>query len=282
MNKTIPIYTTQNIDRIVRRKDYDHLGADKLLVTWFGRTIQGEGPFAGRTAVFLRLAGCNFGDKQDHCAWCDTSFQFDKGTAYDFNDLSYELTQLPGYSATDILVVTGGEPTLQQNLLDYVLIVQESKMFAAVQVETNGTQAAFFQGIDSIEGSFEVEADEWNSGYVRPSIVVSPKASTKAGRIPEPAEVVRRYANSFKFVLSADPNDAQHTIPEWAHRLTCPVYVSPMAVYAKPYEGEVSSIWTPGLIDFERTSRNYAYTAEYALKHNLRVSIQQHLFLGVA
>lgn len=43
-NKVIPIYTTQNVDRIIRRKDYDEFGASKLLVTSFFRTIQGEGP----------------------------------------------------------------------------------------------------------------------------------------------------------------------------------------------------------------------------------------------
>jgi len=33
-------------------------------------TIQGEGPFAGKPAVFLRLAGCNL-----RCFFCDTDFE---------------------------------------------------------------------------------------------------------------------------------------------------------------------------------------------------------------
>lgn len=32
-------------------------------------TIQGEGPYSGRTAVFIRLSGCNLA-----CSFCDTEF----------------------------------------------------------------------------------------------------------------------------------------------------------------------------------------------------------------
>ena len=32
-------------------------------------TIQGEGPFAGRPAIFIRLAGCNL-----QCPGCDTEY----------------------------------------------------------------------------------------------------------------------------------------------------------------------------------------------------------------
>ena len=36
-------------------------------------TIQGEGPFAGETAVFVRLAGCNL-----QCPLCDTDYTSDR------------------------------------------------------------------------------------------------------------------------------------------------------------------------------------------------------------
>ena len=36
-------------------------------------SLQGEGFHTGKSAFFLRLAGCNVG-----CAWCDTKHSWDK------------------------------------------------------------------------------------------------------------------------------------------------------------------------------------------------------------
>lgn len=272
MSKVIPI-VTQNVDRIVRRKDYEQF-EDKLLVTSFFRTIQGEGPYAGHPAVFLRLAGCNFGDKSDHCAWCDTSFQFDNGKTFDFMALAYELTHLEGYRETDILVITGGEPTLQPRLLSFINGM--SDLFKRVQIETNGTQAAFFQDLETYEEAIDAPAT-----LKRPSIVISPKASTKAGRTPELSQIALRYASCLKFVITSDPEDPQHEIPEWAFEAAkqygTPIYVSPMAVYKRPYSGEVSSIWDGSLINQGATAANYAYAAQYAMKQGLLLSLQTHL-----
>jgi 7-carboxy-7-deazaguanine synthase len=277
--KTIPI-VVQNIDRNIRRHDYDQFDGKLLVTSWF-RTIQGEGPYAGRPAVFLRLAGCNLGSKQDLCAWCDTSFQFDKGTAFEFSDLMMELTSLPGYNEKDILVVTGGEPTLQDSLLDFISGVGD--MFARVQVETNGTQAAFFKQMEDMEESLGDEPEEMLP-YVRPSIVVSPKGSTVAGRIPEPSPLVLRYASCLKFVVTAEEDDPHHTVPEWAvnyHNEGGIVYVSPMCQYLRAYTGEISSIWDATLVNQEATARNYEYAARYAMENNFYLSLQTHLFTAI-
>ncbi|HEY6020017.1 MAG TPA: 7-carboxy-7-deazaguanine synthase QueE, partial [Candidatus Paceibacterota bacterium] len=42
---------------------------ESFLVKDIFYTIQGEGPYAGRPAVFVRLGGCNL-----RCAFCDTDF----------------------------------------------------------------------------------------------------------------------------------------------------------------------------------------------------------------
>jgi organic radical activating enzyme len=58
-----------NVDEDVGRRDYVDLLYNQLRVTKIFKTIQGEGPFAGRVAVFVRLSGCNLGSKRS-CPWC--------------------------------------------------------------------------------------------------------------------------------------------------------------------------------------------------------------------
>lgn len=259
---------TVNIDRIVRRRDFD--GHTGLKVTSMFRTIQGEGPFAGYPAVFLRLAGCNFGDKSPDsaCKWCDTFFSIDKGVDWDLSELLKALTSLEGYSKSDILVVTGGEPTLQHNLIEFMRMV--TSHFRMIQIETNGTQGSFFSDT------------RFDSVAYRVYTVVSPKAIYKAGTIPKPADVVLGCADCLKFVLSAEEGP-HHELPEWALALRgeIPIYVSPMAVYLRAPDSEVASIWDDTLINRVDTAANYAYAAQYAMKHNLLLSLQTHLFTAV-
>lgn len=109
-------------------------------------TIQGEGKWAGRAAVFMRFAGCNQwnGIPADRakgtgaCAmWCDTSFA--KGKPMTIADI---VTRLDGawsqYASpvNKMVVITGGEPCLQ--LDDHLVKVLAGEgWFTAI--ETNGT-----------------------------------------------------------------------------------------------------------------------------------------------
>jgi organic radical activating enzyme len=260
---------TQNIDRIVTRKDFDN--QPKLFVTSIFRTIQGEGPYTGYPSVFVRFAGCNFGNKDPEgaCAWCDTAFQIDKATQYSIEELCAAVCSPVGANMKDVLVITGGEPTLQPLLGAFIKAVAHN--FSAVQLESNGTQAYFY---DQAVGIRQVI-------YPIPlSLVVSPKANEKAGRYGQLSRTVFGNADCLKFVVSADPTSAHHTVPEWA--LThSNVYVSPMAIYKRPYDGEVSSIWDADLIDAEATAANYAYAAQYAMKLNVKLSLQTHLFTSI-
>ena len=256
---------TMNIDRIMKRGDFKD--KETLRVTSFFRTIQGEGPYAGYPAIFLRLSGCNFGDKEDHCSWCDTSFQYDQGKDMTVDEVAAALVSLEGYRPQDILVITGGEPLLQQRLHDLISKCYVDDLFSTVQIETNGTQGYFMANYASLSES-------------SPCFVVSPKASRKLKGYAPISKAVFDTAHCLKFVVSADPDDPQHEVPAWALEHKC-VYVSPMAVYKRPYAGEVSSIWDDDLLDREVTQANYAYAAAYAMKHGLRLSLQTHLFTAV-
>lgn len=109
-------------------------------------TLQGEGAQAGRSAVFLRFAGCNLwsgrqADRytaQGSCArWCDTDFV--GGTRYETAEaLALAVGRAwSGAHAHRLCVCTGGEPLLQ---LDPPLIDALHALGFKVAVETNGTR----------------------------------------------------------------------------------------------------------------------------------------------
>ena len=82
----------------------------------FGPTFQGEGPSAGRLAAFVRLSRCQLA-----CTWCDTPYTWDR-TRYDLGAESRRMTQAEVWHAVKaidagLVVITGGEPLLQQDRL---------------------------------------------------------------------------------------------------------------------------------------------------------------------
>jgi len=147
-----------------------------------------------------------------------------------------------------------------------------------VQIETNGSQAAFFKLIDHPDARDMVD---------KLIVVVSPKATEITGKYTETSRSVLygpQSLTALKFLLSAD-DPCYKEVPLWGREHMSndngPVYVSPIAVYKKPYQGEISSAWDHELIDAEATSRNYSYAAAYAIEHGLNLSIQQHLFCTI-
>lgn len=68
-------------------------------------TIQGEGAHAGRTAYFIRLAGCDVG-----CWWCDVKESWD-AASHPAQTVS-ELVGKVERSGAPLVVITGGEPLL--------------------------------------------------------------------------------------------------------------------------------------------------------------------------
>ena len=74
-------------------------------------SLQGEGLHAGRSAFFIRLAGCNVG-----CPWCDTKHSWPEAAhpRRPLGELAAEATAAAAAGAA-FVVITGGEP-LQQPL----------------------------------------------------------------------------------------------------------------------------------------------------------------------
>lgn len=68
-------------------------------------SVQGEGYHTGKPAFFIRLAGCDVG-----CTWCDVK---ESWNASDHPVLKIkDLAKQAALSGAEIVVVTGGEPTL--------------------------------------------------------------------------------------------------------------------------------------------------------------------------
>ena len=99
-------------------------------------SIQGEGNNAGKPAVFLRIAECNL-----KCVWCDTKYTWDWKN-YDYskevNEMSIkEVRQSLEQFRIRHLVITGGEPLMQQDDLAELVTFLKPEFY--VEVETNGT-----------------------------------------------------------------------------------------------------------------------------------------------
>lgn len=133
-------------------------------------TLQGEGPSLGAPAVFLRLSLCNL-----HCHWCDTPYTWNwektpwshqEGVKFSKAEQIIELSPaevaplISRYSC-DRLVLTGGEPLLQQKDLTKLTGLLPALSF--IEVETNGTQIPDEEFL-AIPTQFNVSPKLSNSG----------------------------------------------------------------------------------------------------------------------
>lgn len=94
-------------------------------------TIQGEGPFAGQPAVFIRLAGCNL-----QCPLCDTEYTAGRQRLSVPVIFDTVLDHAPPGGYRPLIVLTGGEP-FRQNIQPLVQFLLDKGY--RVQIETNGS-----------------------------------------------------------------------------------------------------------------------------------------------
>jgi len=103
-----------------------------LRVTEIFHSLQGEGPDSGVPAVFIRLTGCNV-----RCSFCDTKYAFEEGVSFTLDELVSKVKSLTKDSNTSLIVITGGEPLLQQDKIIQLICELSSDFHFAI--ETNGT-----------------------------------------------------------------------------------------------------------------------------------------------
>jgi len=286
------------LNEIVGKKYFEDAG-DKLFVTSVFYTMQGEGPYRGMPALFVRLAKCNLG-----CSWCDAFF--DDGDWMTVEEVilagvleveKYYDNNVPeGIWDRMVFVVTGGEPSLQKikPLLEYA-----SEKFGATQIESNGV--------------FAPDVPD------RTTVVISPKCNEKVDislgfkryiptKYMEPNKDTLARADCLKFIVEdQDEFDSPYqSIPDWAHEwhkeTGRDIYISPMNIYNKEPEkakairagknkmdleerstvDEVVSWWEKDLFNMDANQKNHEHAARYALDHGYIFQMQLHLFASFA
>jgi len=287
-------------NEIIGKKYFKDAPADSLFVTSMFFTLQGEGPYAGMPALFIRLAKCNL-----DCSFCDTFFDdgdwmtFDEiekkmyATINDFWNKQGKATPAWANNGVNsypgvVLVMTGGEPLLQENITEFMR--QQLTQFKAVQVESNGIP--------------ETQVPEGVT------LVCSPKCIEKnsvAVKYLAPSNTILDRADCLKFVMTADADSPYNQIPVWAHewKRANPhkeIYCSPMNVYnsfpqkikllraekgtitmaERSTVDEVISFWEPNLLDLKANQANHEYTGRYCVEHGLKLNLQMHLYASLA
>lgn len=117
-------------------------------------SLQGEGRWMGRPAVFVRMSGCNL-----KCPFCDTDFRGYREMSAD--DILSKCLEEGGECR--FIVLTGGEPSLQ---VDEQLIATLHQAGYYLSMETNGTHAVP-EGIDWVTCSPKVDFTEGGELVVR-------------------------------------------------------------------------------------------------------------------
>lgn len=150
-------------------------------------SVQGEGFYLGRSALFIRLPGCNLA-----CPWCDTKHNEERPVTIT------DIQHMARSQSSKLAVITGGEPLLNMTILGIIDVLKREGFYIAC--ETNGTRPP-------------VEGLNW--------ITCSPKREANYEVNSELAERV----NEYKFIVDEDfdfenvrkigPRHVCWLVPEW-------------------------------------------------------------------
>ncbi len=219
-----------------------------LIVSEVFKSLQGEGPRIGTPSLFVRLGGCNL-----RCEFCDTKYasfaEFSKEwKSYTIDELVSITHSLRGRVSN--LVITGGEPLLQQKVLKLFLGKVQS-FFSSIEIETNGTLVP--EELIEIYGiNFNVSVKLSNSGL------------DYANRINEGAiEIFANLENAyFKFVVKSREDFEE--VKELAEKF----YISTQKIFVMPLSGSLK--------DLESVAKEIA---ELCIEYGFRYSDRLHLRL---
>jgi 7-carboxy-7-deazaguanine synthase len=221
--------------------------AEGFLLKELFYTIQGEGPWAGYPAIFVRFAGCNL-----RCTFCDTDFEGGEGMSA--AALAGRIQKLIDSTGCYRIVLTGGEPMLQplaQLLENY--LPDPRVIF---QIETAGT-------VMPVMG---------HKAMRRLSIVCSPKT-------PQIHHLVEDNAQAFKYIIRVGELSPEDGLPTHS--------TQPGGAAQKLYrpKGQWRAIYVQpcdeGVGEEEKTRMNHQAAAAVAMRYGYRLSVQVHKIVGL-
>lgn len=225
-------------------------------------TLQGEGPYAGVPALFIRLAGCNLA-----CHFCDTEFESKVDEKRGVFEVAEQIERDFSPEQRKFVVLTGGEP-MRQNFMPLLglLFASGTKL---VQIETAGTL-----WVDGLEKYIEV--GEHDPGV---DIVCSPKT-------PRVNINIRAYCCHWKYIIRAGEL-GEDGLPrrgtQMATRDSLSHIFRPVDAFADLPEEARGTIWVSPCDDYdpEKNAANLKAAVESAMKHGYRLSLQVHKIAGV-
>ena len=210
-------------------------------------TIQGEGPFAGCPAVFVRLAGCTL-----QCPFCDTDYTTGRYVAT-VSELLKTIAVCEYQQWEPLIVLTGGEP-LRQNVVPFVRAATDEGYH--VQIETNG--------VCPIDMQLQHLCD-----YRAVTIVCSPKTSSVHA-------TTNTYVRVWKYVVEEGkiaPDDGL-PIASLGMKQRCarpPSNVRHHNIYIQPLDSG----------DKQRNLANCEAAVEVCRRFGYRLCLQQHKMLNL-
>lgn len=220
-------------------------------------TLQGEGPFTGVPAVFVRLAGCNL-----QCPQCDTEYTLGRRMMHPVEVVS-AVSAKPLHDG-GLVVITGGEPFRQPYQLSKLVDALLDAGYY-IQIETNGTLPV----PEGIRPYCKVHVST-----VGPRRGVYVVLSPKTGKAHE--DTVSR-ACCFKYVLAAGSAHPDDGLPLSALQHSCKPHLArppswwDRPVYVQPADEQ----------DKQRNALNRDAVVGACMRFGYTAQLQMHKYLGL-
>lgn len=196
-------------------------------------SIQGESSYVGAPTVFVRTTGCNL-----RCTYCDTKYSYHEGKNKEFSEILKEIQK----HKTKYVCLTGGEPLLQKNSLEFMKILCDQGF--KVSLETSGSKSCEF-----VDPRVKIILD-----------VKTPDSGAKDSFLLENLKFCSSKSTEFKFVICSEEDF------DWSERFCSQhgIFENFLVLYSPSFE-KITARWLAEKILHQNS--------------NARLHLQQHKYI---